>query len=124
MYRLTCTLFAFLSVALPAIATPMPAEEAKRTTNVGRGTWYNPGLGNCGGTNSNSDYVVAISKARYDSNNGANCWQISSGGKSVSANICDSCDSCGEDDLDMSPAVFQQLAPLSEGVIEISWEIV
>ena len=25
---------------------------------------------------------------------------------------------------DMSPAVFQQLAPLSEGVIQISWEIV
>ncbi|KAH9988526.1 RlpA-like double-psi beta-barrel-protein domain-containing protein-containing protein [Russula vinacea] len=126
MYKLTFILFTFFSLVLPILAVPTPVPEnfdglEKRT--VGKGTWYYPGLGNCGETNSASELVVAISSQIYD--NGAHCLkqvQISYGGQSVNAIIVDSCPTCGQDDLDMSPATFKKLAPLSQGDIEINWE--
>lgn len=41
-----------------------------------QGTWYEPGLGNCGYTDSASDSVVAIGKGLYDENNAGNCNQV------------------------------------------------
>ncbi|KAI9463788.1 expansin family protein [Russula earlei] len=133
MYRLTWILFAFLSLVLSALAIPVPVpqgivspEKHKRTTHSGRGTWYYPGLGNCGGTNNQNQFVVAIAKSFYDQTNGSNCYknvQITHNGQTVSAQIVDSCQSCGPNDLDMSPATFKALAPLSVGVIPISWTI-
>jgi hypothetical protein len=80
-----------------------------------------------GGWNSvDSDMVVAIGKGLYDRNNGNNCGQgvrIKANGKSVYAVVVDSCPSCGDSDLDMSPAVFQALANggLGDGVMEAKW---
>ncbi|KAH9979993.1 riboflavin aldehyde-forming enzyme [Lactifluus volemus] len=131
MYKLTWILFAFFSLVLPVLSapTPVPAPEElheleKRVTHTGRGTWYYPGLGNCGGTNGSNDLVVAMAKTFYDQNNGKNCGQqvqITSNGKTVEATMVDSCPGCGSNDLDMSPAVFKELAPLSLGVIDITW---
>ncbi|KAF8995230.1 hypothetical protein BDQ17DRAFT_1250921, partial [Cyathus striatus] len=43
-------------------------------------------------------------------------------GKTVHAQVMDSCPACGIGDLDMSPAVFQKHSPLDDGVIPgISW---
>lgn len=69
---------------------------------------------------------------------------ISYQGKTVEAEMVDSCPGCGGNDLgkyrifeyiscielmgfllaDMSPATFESLAPLSVGVIEIEWEFI
>lgn len=61
-------------------------------------------------------------------NNGGNCGQSvritnTANGKKVYATVVDSCPSCGENDLDLSPSVFQALAQggLDEGVITTSW---
>ncbi|KAI9443493.1 expansin family protein [Lactarius indigo] len=129
MYKLAWILVAFFAFTLSALAAPIPVPDEsqeldKRTTHVGRGTWYEPGLGNCGWTNNRNQLVVAMPKSLYDQNNGSNCGQmvqISYGGKSVTAKMVDSCPGCGGNDLDMSPATFGTLAPLSEGVIKVSW---
>lgn len=101
-------------------------ELEKRTTHTGRGTWYYPGLGNCGYTDDSNDDVVAMSKAFYDNNGGSNCnqWiQIKNtkNGKVAYGKMRDSCPGCGYNDLDMSPAVFKQLGTLDQGVLSISW---
>lgn len=78
-----------------AIATPIAGEETqvleKRVTHTGKvsfhdndciinahrrkqATYYYPGLGACGKTDSNSDPVVAISHLIYGS--GGNCFQV------------------------------------------------
>ncbi|KAI0287944.1 expansin family protein [Russula brevipes] len=130
MYKLTLILFALISLVLPIIAAPVPEEAGeleKRATHAGRGTWYDAGLGNCGWTNKGSDLIVAISKGFYDQTGGSNCGkhvQINSGGKTVTAQIVDSCPGCGPNDLDMSRALFQHFAPLSVGVLHITWSIV
>nr|GAT60102.1 predicted protein [Mycena chlorophos] len=123
------TVFALWLVQI-ALATPLPVPLAleRRVTHVGRGTWYNPSdnEGNCGYWDSDSSPVVAISLARYDANNGANCnqWiQITNtaNGKVAYGKTRDSCVSCDTSSLDMSPSLFEELAPLSTGEITISW---
>ncbi|KAI0269926.1 expansin family protein [Gloeopeniophorella convolvens] len=127
--KLTLFICAFFSFILPLLAAPVPGTELeKRVTHKGRGTWFTPGLGNCGGTNNSNDHIVAMSKAFYDANNGGNCYQfleISWGGKTVKAQMVDSCPGCGENDLDMSPAVFKEFASLDKGVLSgISWHFI
>jgi hypothetical protein len=130
MYKLTWILVAFFTFTLSALAAPVPEEFQdleKRITHTGRGTWYYTGLGNCGWTNTNNQLVVAMPQSLYDENNGSNCGQmvhISYGGISVTAQMVDSCPGCGPNDLDMSEATFQSLAPLSVGVIEIEWNFI
>ena len=43
------------------------------------------------------------------------------GTKSVTVTVVDRCEGCSENDLDFSPAAFQQLADESLGRIDISW---
>ncbi|KAF9117350.1 hypothetical protein BGW39_002263 [Mortierella sp. 14UC] len=52
--------------------------------------------------------------------------RITSGGKSVTARVTDTCPSkyCTSGSLDLSQAAFKKLAPLGTGVISISWEYV
>ncbi|KAJ3809120.1 riboflavin aldehyde-forming enzyme [Lentinula aff. lateritia] len=88
------------------------------------GTWFDPGLGNCGNVNTFNDPIIAIPETLYDQNHGSNCGQHIvdvSTGKVVYGRTEDSCPGCGGSDLDMSPAVFQQLASLDVGVLSISW---
>lgn len=42
-------------------------------------------------------------------------------GISAFGQVVDVCESCGDGDIDMSPSLFEQMAPLSEGVIQVSW---
>ncbi|KAJ7442610.1 RlpA-like double-psi beta-barrel-protein domain-containing protein-containing protein [Mycena latifolia] len=127
-------LFALFFCAVLAFAAPLQEGNAtlsdldKRITHVGRGTWYYPsaGEGNCGYWDSDSSPVVAISKARYDANGGANCNQWiaitnTANGKFAYGKTRDSCESCDTSSLDMSPSLFQKLASLNTGEITISW---
>ncbi|KAJ7147138.1 RlpA-like double-psi beta-barrel-protein domain-containing protein-containing protein [Mycena crocata] len=133
MSRVAILLALFLCVVL-SFAAPLQHDNTtlveldKRVTHTGRGTWYhsNVGTGNCGYKDSDSSPVVAISKARYDANRGANCnqWiQITNkaNGKVAYGKTRDSCESCDTSSLDMSPGLFQKLSTLSTGEITISW---
>ncbi|EJC97860.1 uncharacterized protein FOMMEDRAFT_171272 [Fomitiporia mediterranea MF3/22] len=132
LLRVISFLVAFFAFSLLVLASPLSENGIvvenleKRITHTGRGTWYYPGLGNCGFTDSASDDVVAIAKTRYDAADGGNCNQWiaitnSANGKTAYALTRDSCPGCGENDLDLSPAVFSQIADLDTGVISISW---
>ncbi|KAF8469404.1 RlpA-like double-psi beta-barrel-protein domain-containing protein-containing protein [Russula ochroleuca] len=127
MYKLTFILFSFFSFALPILAVPVPASDEinaleKRVTYSGRGTWYETGMGNCGWENNDNQLVVAVSESVYS--NGVHCGKtvlVHSGGKTAQAEVVDSCPGCGENDLDMSPAMFQHFSGLGTGVISIQW---
>ncbi|KAJ1672599.1 hypothetical protein EV182_006867, partial [Spiromyces aspiralis] len=88
----------------------------------GDGAYYEVGLGSCGQTNSNDELVDAAPPGFMESN-GA-CGKkvtVSSNGKSVPVTIVDTCPSCAEGSLDLSPAAFKKLDDLNNGRIPISW---
>ncbi|ORZ25876.1 RlpA-like double-psi beta-barrel-protein domain-containing protein-containing protein [Absidia repens] len=100
-------------------------------SNSGRGTFYNPNLGSCGKTNSDSEMVVALNAPDMangaNSNNNPKCGEkieIHYESKSVVATIVDTCPSCDKGALDMSPAVFAALADLDLGVIKVTWDYI
>ncbi|ESK95821.1 non-catalytic module family expn protein [Moniliophthora roreri MCA 2997] len=128
---LLTTLFASYFFPL-AVASPVPAPlktnstEATALTHTGRGTWFNVGEGNCGGWDTNDHHIVAIGKHLYDQNHGSNCGQWvtitnTKNNKVAHGLVRDSCPSCSDDDLDMSPSLFQLLGSLDEGVLPIAW---
>ncbi|KAK0506112.1 RlpA-like double-psi beta-barrel-protein domain-containing protein-containing protein [Armillaria luteobubalina] len=85
-------------------------------------TYYEVGLGACGGTNSASDYVVALNAAQWDG--GSHCYEtitITVNGQSVQAQIVDQCPGCGSGDLDFSQGLFQHFADTSVGVLSGSF---
>ncbi|KAH6912887.1 RlpA-like double-psi beta-barrel-protein domain-containing protein-containing protein [Coprinopsis sp. MPI-PUGE-AT-0042] len=129
LYCIFSTLLA-LFFSIGASATPVPGKEIeKRVTRVGRGTWFNVGLGNCGKWSNDWEPVVAMSKQFYDRNGGSNCGQWveivdTASGKKAWGQLWDSCQSCQEQDIDLSPSLFQQFAPLSKGVITVSWHFI
>ncbi|TGO21780.1 hypothetical protein BPAE_0201g00180 [Botrytis paeoniae] len=45
-------------------------------------------------------------------------------GNSITAMITDECPGCGTNHLDLYPTAFTSLAPLSEGIINITWDYV
>lgn len=98
----------------------------------GQGTWYETGLGACGITNTDTDYIVAISQLYFDlytpagnPNDNTLCGrQIKATyqGKSVVVTAVDRCEACAYYDLDFSPSAFSQLADQLVGRIDIEWE--
>jgi expansin (peptidoglycan-binding protein) len=100
----------------------------------GRFTYYNPGLGACGQSHSDSDYVVALNYVDFDPhtpngnpNNNDLCGRrirASYNGKSVDVTIVDRCPGCPQGGLDFSPAAFQALASLDVGVIQGTWDYI
>ncbi|KAI2602761.1 RlpA-like double-psi beta-barrel-protein domain-containing protein-containing protein [Hypoxylon sp. NC1633] len=86
-------------------------------------TYYTPGLGSCGKTNTDSDLVVALSPAQFSTVPDA-CGkkiQISLDGKKATATVVDKCPACSPNSIDVSSTVFQSLAPLTQGRAKISW---
>ncbi|KIL70753.1 hypothetical protein M378DRAFT_66832 [Amanita muscaria Koide BX008] len=96
-------------------------------TQTGQGTFYSTGLGACGITNQDTDYIAAVSHLLFDAfpdYNGVNpnsnpiCnrkVQVHYQGKSVTVAITDRCEGCALTDLDFSPSAFDQLADPSVG---------
>jgi len=114
------TLIAFLLAFTSLTSFAAPLE--KRITHSGQGTWYEPGLGNCGDWDGANSPVVALSLERYGSGGNCNQWvEIHHNGKTAYGKVRDSCQGCNTFDLDMSPSLFSQLAPTSAGRISITW---
>lgn len=106
------------------IDTRSPATDASAASYSGDMTYYNPGLGACGETNTDSDAVAAVSSAVYNSGSGCNkVATIHYNGKSTTARVVDLCPSCATGSIDVSPTVFQALSPLSAGRIQVTWEL-
>jgi len=104
-------------------------------TYSGDGTFYATGLGACGITNYDTDYIAAISYITFDSypgydgsnpNNNPICGKsahVCYQGKCVDVTVTDRCAGCyGAYNLDFSPAAFNVLADPSAGRINpIEW---
>ncbi|KAJ3568805.1 hypothetical protein NP233_g5484 [Leucocoprinus birnbaumii] len=106
-------------------------------TQTGQGTFYSTGLGACGITNKDTDYIAAVSHDLFDTYPGYNhvnpntnplCGRKVTAkyqGKSVTVAITDRCTGCAITDLDFSPSAFNQLAAFSVGRIsgmEWTWD--
>ncbi|KAI1804801.1 RlpA-like double-psi beta-barrel-protein domain-containing protein-containing protein [Daldinia bambusicola] len=91
-------------------------------------TYYTPGLGACGKQNSASDHIVALSPAQYGHDANPNLAKVCGrtiniryGGRTASATVVDKCPGCASGSIDVSPAVFRQLAPLDKGRVRVEW---
>ncbi|KAB8226458.1 RlpA-like double-psi beta-barrel-protein domain-containing protein-containing protein [Aspergillus novoparasiticus] len=94
-------------------------------------TYYDPALGSCGITSSNSDLVCAVSHILFDaastgSNPNANplCGmkvRVKRGEASVDVTVVDRCTGCAVKDLDVSRGVFKKLADLDLGRVSADW---
>jgi len=114
----------------PAPAPPKPTQPSggapSGQTYTGDVTYYTPGLGSCGVTNSDSDPIVALAEnmmsamtpASGNPNENPLCGKsitISYGGKTATAKIMDTCPGCANGGLDLTPSLFEVFAPLGEG---------
>ncbi|KAL4066219.1 RlpA-like double-psi beta-barrel-protein domain-containing protein-containing protein [Scleroderma yunnanense] len=125
MYRFT-TPIVLCALFVSSFATPLEMDASvpeKRATHTGQGTYYHPGLGACGYTNTDSDLVVAMSVQSFSK---SNCGQVvtitdTTNQKTAQGTVVDSCQACAANDLDMSPTLFQKFADLSVGRIPIQW---
>ncbi|KAI0056735.1 hypothetical protein BV25DRAFT_1547381 [Artomyces pyxidatus] len=125
------TRFSAVSAVLACVlAAPAPVKRDARLS--GQGTFFTPGLGACGKTSSSSDLIVAVSTdvfngfpgAGADPNANPICGKTITAnfqGKSVTVEVVDECPGCAANDLDFSPAAFDQLADESLGRIDITW---
>lgn len=95
-------------------------------THSGDATYFAPGLGACGTTASDTDYIVAVSHLIYDTfpgatanpNNNPVCGRkiaATWSGNTVTVTVQDECEGCAAWDLDFSPTAFLALAPLADG---------
>ncbi|KIP03468.1 hypothetical protein PHLGIDRAFT_77537 [Phlebiopsis gigantea 11061_1 CR5-6] len=108
---------------------------APASVNNGDATFYETGLGACGKVNHNTDHIAAVSRQFFDSVDGGSanpnlnhvCGKtatIHAGDKSTTVTIVDRCAGClGPTDLDLSPAAFKDLAPLSVGRMKMTWTL-
>ncbi|KAI0330553.1 hypothetical protein GY45DRAFT_1323494 [Cubamyces sp. BRFM 1775] len=103
-------------------------------TQSGDGTYYATGLGACGITNHDSDYIAAVSHLLFDNypgydganpNNNPVCnrkIKATYQGKSVTITVTDRCTGCAVTDLDFSPSAFSQLADFAVGRLhDMTW---
>lgn len=102
-------------------------------TQSGQGTYYSTGLGACGITNTDSQYIAAVSHLLFDvfpgydgvnPNNNPVCGRkikVNYQGVSIVVTVTDRCTGCKLTDLDFSPAAFKNLANPSVGRIDLEW---
>lgn len=108
---------------------PLPSSHGGPYT--GDLTYYEPGLGACGLTDSSSDAIVAVSHIIFDavsvgSNPNANplCGKkirARRNDKSVDLTVVDRCVGCKATDIDTTTSVFAELAEIAQGRVTVSW---
>lgn len=112
-----------------AAATSGTASSGSGTWYSGQATYYAPGLGACGITNTASDYICALNHVQFEDdgngNDNPNCFKeilIKRGDAQVKVQVTDMCPGCSDYDLDLSPAAFKAIATEAEGRVDITWE--
>jgi len=116
----------------PVVSDSTVESSTGSTVFSGQGTFYSAGLGSCGITNTDADFICAISHELYDSlpnggnpNNSPFCGRklkASRGGKSVTVTVVDRCPGCAKNDIDFSPTAFDTIGLESEGRVDIIWQ--
>ncbi|KAI7135142.1 hypothetical protein D0869_16033 [Hortaea werneckii] len=117
---------------------PLPSNA---DTFAGDLTYYQPGLGACGVTSTEDDFIVSLSHILFDaagsstdaggnSNENPLCGRMlratryneeASAQRSVDLRVVDRCTGCEVDDLDTSLKAFERLAPSASGRVDVSW---
>jgi len=126
-------------VAPPAASSPSSSGGSSGSSlfsgsESGDGTYYATGLGACGITNSDTDFIAAISHLTFDTypgydgtnpNNNPICGKTVTAyyeGNQVTVAIVDRCAGCDlPSSLDFSPSAFSGLANQDLGRIQINW---
>lgn len=108
---------------------PLPSSHGGPYT--GDLTYYDPGLGACGVTNTGSDAIVAVSHIVFDavsvgSNPNANplCGKkirARRNDKSIDLTVVDRCTGCQPTDIDVTQSVFADLATIAQGRVTVEW---
>ncbi|TFK78656.1 hypothetical protein K466DRAFT_668368 [Polyporus arcularius HHB13444] len=127
--RFSVVLFAALSAATFGYA--------QTSMSGGDATFYTAGVGSCGFTNTDADFIVAVDVATITSFPGAGanpnanpmCGRqlVVTGpdGNSVTVTVADTCPTCAPGSVDLTPTAFQQLASLDVGRLHgISWTLI
>jgi len=91
-------------------------------------TYYDTGLGACGETNANTDHVIALPHGLMGTQSNGNPYcgrtvsiTCESTGKTATATVVDKCMGCDGYSIDLSPAVFDELADESVGRTTATW---
>ncbi|KAJ5938115.1 hypothetical protein N7454_004457 [Penicillium verhagenii] len=94
-------------------------------------TYYDPGLGACGDTNTESEMICAVSHIIFDAastssnpNDNPLCGlkiRIRRDGASVDVKVVDRCVGCAETDLDVTEAAFEKVASIPLGRVTMEW---
>jgi len=98
------------------------------TTYSGTATWFNVGLGACGYTDKDTDFIVALAQPNWGG--GSHCnqkLQITNPAnkRTKTATVRDLCPGCPSGNLDLSPSLFEALADdLDLGVFKMTWQYV
>lgn len=112
------------SMVAPVASAPLAQERAvEKRASTGKGTWYDVGLGACGKRNNNNQPIIAVNKPQWNKKLCGKWVTVThtKNKKSARGYIEDMCPGCKKGYLDLSPSIFKKLAPLSAGVIPISW---
>jgi hypothetical protein len=119
----------------PTTSAAPPATESSSSSSgsggdyTGELTYYAPGLGACGWTNSDSEDIVALAAGMMGEQSNGNPWcgkmiTITYNGVSHSAKIVDKCPGCSGASLDMSSTLFAKFAPLRDGrLYDATWSV-
>ncbi|KAI7152648.1 hypothetical protein KC349_g8862 [Hortaea werneckii] len=127
-----------LIIGLSKSNLPLPSNA---DTFAGDLTYYQPGLGACGVTSTEDDFIVSLSYILFDaagsstdaggnSNENPLCGRMlratryneeASAQRSVDLRVVDRCTGCEVDDLDTSLKAFERLAPSASGRVDVSW---
>lgn len=119
-----------------AAATPTYGSGSSSSGSSGGGeeytgemTYYTPGLGACGWTNTESEDIVALAAGMMGEQSNGNPWcgkmiSITYKGATHSAKIVDKCPGCIGAGLDLSPTLFEKFADLGEGrLYDATWTV-
>lgn len=115
-------LFFTLLAALFFTSNAAPVLDSRGSMS-GQATYYTPGLGSCGQTNSEDDMVVALSSADMSKSMCGTSITVKSKTGSVTVKVVDTCPGCKSGSVDLSPAAFKKIGSLSAGVIPVSWSM-
>lgn len=114
------------------VAVQAAAAVFNYSSNSGKATYYDPGMGSCGRISLPTDMHVAFPHALMEQhetgnpNNNPLCGQklyITRNGVTIQVEIWDKCPGCDPDTVDLTPTAFEKIAQLAEGRVQISWKM-
>lgn len=83
-------------------------------------TEWSSNPGSCGFIPGKDELIAAVN-AQYMPAKCNQCIQVNYEGKSIKVKVTDTCPACDSTKLDLSNTAFAQLAPLSKGILQITW---